>query len=73
MSPTLLSCILELSVEERIKLAGAIWESISQVPEALTLNEAQREELDRRIEAYLKDPNEGSSWEEIRSRILSRK
>jgi len=73
MSGALLSEILELSIEERIRLAEAIWESIAQMPEAVSLTDAQRAELDRRVKAYLEDPEAGSPWEEVRARILSRK
>ena len=41
------------------------------VPESVTLTDAQREELDRRLEDYHRHPDEGSSWETVKSRILS--
>ena len=72
MRSRLLSEILELEVAERIKVAEAIWESIQEIPEALALTEAQRQALDRRLEAYLEDPKAGSPWEAVRARILSR-
>ena len=68
MRSSLLAKILELEVAERIKVAEAIWESIR----ALALTEAQRQVLDRRLRAYLEDPNAGAPWEEVRARILSR-
>lgn len=52
--------ILQLSVDERIKLATEIWDSIAAVPEAVTLSDSQREELDRRLVAYEKNPDEGT-------------
>jgi len=61
--------ILKLSVPERIKLVGDIWDSVSQVPEAVALTEAQCAELDRRLEAFHKNPNAGSPWEEVRKHI----
>lgn len=64
--------LLELSVPERIKLAQALWDSIAEAPEALVLADAQREELDRRLEAYYRDPTAGSPWPEVKARILSR-
>ena len=52
--------IRDLSVEERIRLVEDIWDSIAEDQGALPLTDAQREELDRRLEAYrvTKDPGE---------------
>ena len=44
--------ILELSVAERIQLVEDIWDSIAAAPETVPLNEDQKKELDRRLEAY---------------------
>ncbi len=70
MKPVHIADVLELPVEERLELVGAIWDSISQIPEAVELTEAQRLELDRRLEAYRRDPTEGSPWAEVKDRIL---
>ncbi len=64
-----LADILELPVSERILLAQDIWESIAIVPEEVVLTEDQREELDRRLDEYHKDPEKGSPWEEVKARI----
>jgi putative addiction module component (TIGR02574 family) len=61
--------ILKLSVEERIRLAEEIWESIAAFPEAIELTPAQCEELDRRLEAYRANPDAGSTWDEVRKRV----
>ena len=71
MKPVRLSDVLELPVEERLELVGDIWDSIAQVPDAVELNPAQRAELDRRLEAYRRDPKAGSPWAEVKARILS--
>ncbi|NQT51859.1 addiction module protein [bacterium] len=44
---------------------------IAAVPEAVPLNTAQRDELDRRLEAYHCDPASGAPWDELRERIRS--
>jgi putative addiction module component (TIGR02574 family) len=61
--------ILQLSVDERIQLAQDIWDSIAAVPEAIPLSDAQREELDRRLAAYERNPDEGIPWEEFRKQF----
>jgi putative addiction module component (TIGR02574 family) len=70
MKPISIAEVLALPIDERIKLVEAIWESIAEVPGALQLNEAQEAELNRRLEAYEKDPTAGSPWAEVRARIL---
>jgi len=61
--------ILELSVAERIQLVEDIWDSIAAVPHSLTLTDDERQELDRRLEAYAQNPNEGISWDELKKKV----
>ena len=62
--------LLKLSVPERIRLVEAIWDSIAAAPDALEISDAEREELDRRWEAFERDPSVGSPWSDVRARIL---
>jgi putative addiction module component (TIGR02574 family) len=64
--------ILRLSVSERIQLAQDIWDSIVEVPDSVPLTDEQKAELDRRLEAYHKNPNVGSPWSVVRERFKSR-
>jgi len=66
---TQLTDILQMSVAERIQLAEDIWDSIAAVPEALPLTDAERQELDRRLEAYAQNPDEGIPWDELREKV----
>jgi putative addiction module component (TIGR02574 family) len=61
--------ILKLTVEERLQLIETIWNSIATGPEGLPLTDAQRREIDRRLERYAADPTRLSSWDEVRARI----
>jgi len=71
MSPTLKSLgIDQLSVAELIVLVEEIWDSIADNPEEVPLTDAQREELERRLAAYDANPRAGSTWEEVKSRLL---
>jgi len=72
MSKISLADVLELSVAERIQLAEDIWDTIPKASEAPKLTDAQRAELDRRLEAHRKNPEAGLSWEDVKARILSR-
>ena len=69
MKHELVAEILALPVEERMELVEAIWESISAVPEALPLTDWQKEELDRRLDEFERDPDAGSTLEEVFARI----
>ncbi len=62
--------ILRLSVSERIQLVQDIWDSIAEVPDSLPLTEEQKAELDRRLDAYHRDPNAGSPWSVVRQRFI---
>lgn len=63
--------ILQLDVSERIQLVEDIWDSIATVPDAVSLSDAQKKELDRRLENYQQNPNAGSPWEDVKKRILN--
>jgi len=60
--------ILKLSVPERLGLIDTIWDSIADDAD-LPLTDAQRQELDRRLDHYAVNPPPLSSWEEVRARI----
>ncbi len=63
---------MNLSLSERIQLVEDIWDSIAEVPEAVTLTDDQKRELDSRLDAYRLNPSEGSPWETVRERIQKR-
>ncbi len=65
--------ILDLSVSERIQLVEDIWDSIMEIPNSVQLSEKQKIELDRRLDSYHKNPDQGSPWDIVRERVRSRK
>ena len=73
MSTLLLAEILELPVEERVRIAQAIWDSVSELPDPYPLSDREREELDRRLDAYRRNPEAVSPWPEVKARILGRR
>ncbi len=54
-----------LSVEEKLQLIEELWDSVADDPRALSLTDAQAEELDRRLEAYRQDGDPGRPWREV--------
>jgi putative addiction module component (TIGR02574 family) len=68
-----ISDVLELSASERLQLVEEIWDSIASVPESVEITEAQRQELDRRLQAFRADPAAGDPWEVVKARITGGK
>ena len=64
--------IRQLSVAERLLLVEEIWDSISDEPDSWTLSPVQREELQRRAAAHRANPDEGSSWAEVKAGLRNR-
>jgi putative addiction module component (TIGR02574 family) len=62
----------QLSIEDRLRLAEELWESIAAKPEGIPVTEAQRQDLQRRLDAYRDDPKAGSPWEEVKARLRSK-
>jgi putative addiction module component (TIGR02574 family) len=61
-----------MSVEDRIALATAIWDSIAAEPHPPLLTEAQRLELERRLADHAANPEDVVPWEEIQAEALAR-
>lgn len=60
-----------LSLEERLDLVEELWDSIASEVEAREIPASHREELDRRIAAHRDNPRAGSTWDEVRARLLA--
>ena len=61
--------ILQLSVAERVQIVEDIWDSIGKNPDELSLSEMEKVELDKRLEGYRKNPNEGIEWETLKKNL----
>ena len=61
--------ILELSESDRLKLIEDLWDTFENDPGKLALNEDHADEIDRRLEAWYREPNSGKTWDEVRSRL----
>ena len=64
--------IASLSTEERLRLMEELWESLRATPEGIPLTNAQREELDRRLDELDREGPTGIPWEEVFRNIRSR-
>jgi putative addiction module component (TIGR02574 family) len=73
MAPTLQALGIDrLSIEDRIALVSAIWDSIAAEPHPALLSEAQRLELDRRLADHAARPEDVVPWEQVRAETLAR-
>ena len=62
--------IQELSISERIVLAEKLWDSIIDEDASIELPAKQKLELDSRLQAFLNDQDVGSTWTEVKGRII---
>src|SRR3954469_9842073 len=73
MAPTIQQLGLDqLSIEDRLALADAIWDSVARETEAAPLSEAQRKELERRLADSIARPDAVIPWEEVKARARAR-
>ena len=61
--------IHSLSPEERLQLIELLWDSLSASPEAIPFTDAQRAELDRRLDDLDLDGPTGIPAEEVLRRL----
>jgi putative addiction module component (TIGR02574 family) len=59
-----------LPIAERIQLVEDLWDSIAEDSGGFQLTEAQREELDRRMDDFDSNPAAGTPWEEMKRSIV---
>ena len=64
---------LELSIPERIQLVEDIWDTIAEKTEDIELTEQDKKIIDDRLTAYHENPELGSPWSEVYSRIVGTK
>lgn len=65
--------IQELTVSERIILAEKLWDSVLNNESEIKLTENQEIELDKRLNAFMNDHDLGSSWSDVKKRVISSK
>ena len=61
--------IASLTPEERLDLLEELWDTLAARPEAIPLTEAQRAELDRRLDDLEREGPVGIPWDEVFGRI----
>lgn len=64
--------LAHLSVDERLALAEAIWESVARDLERDPPTDGQMRELERRLADSIARPDVVVPWEEVKARALAR-
>jgi len=69
VTATLLKQVKALSVNERAELAQALWESLIESGYDPEVTPAQQAELDRRLKAHAKNPDDVVPWEVVKDSL----
>ena len=69
MNTELLTTAKALPLPERIELAEALWDSITQDGYEPPLAPAQAAELDRRLEEHRRNPQSTIPWEQLKAEL----
>jgi len=64
--------VQQLTAEEKLLLVGELWDDLASHPTEVPVTSEQIAELDRRMEAYRKNPEQVTTWEAIKQRLSSK-
>jgi putative addiction module component (TIGR02574 family) len=59
-----------LPVPERLQLVEDLWDSIARSNAEIPIPQWQKDELDRRKTNYLRNPDSGRTWDQVKQDIL---
>lgn len=62
--------VLQLPLQERLRIVEAIWDSVADEAGKLELQPWRAAELDRRVAEFEADPAESVSWAEVQRRVV---
>ena len=61
----------KLSMADKFALAVELWDEVTSTSEEIPVTEKQLDELDRRFEAYRRDPSQVVAWDEVKAKLLA--
>lgn len=61
-----ISELLKLAASERLAIADRLWTSVAEEAEADPATKAELEFINRRLDAYLKNPEDVVSWAAVK-------
>jgi putative addiction module component (TIGR02574 family) len=59
-----------LPIPERVQLVEDLWDSLARSNADLPMPQWQKDELNRRKQNYLQNPDSGRTWDEVKQSIL---
>ena len=62
-----------LSVPERVQIVDDLWDSIARSNGDLAVPQWQKDELTRRKNLYLQNPDSGETWDQVKKSILQQR
>ena len=71
MMQNTLAELLKLPASERVEIAMALWDSLTDAEREaeLALTPEQQRELDRRLAEHIEHPDSAIPWEEVRRKL----
>jgi putative addiction module component (TIGR02574 family) len=69
VAKNLLETVFALPMEDRVELLRRLRENLLDEARATALSPEHRRILDQRLAEFERDPEEGSTWEEVEGRI----
>ncbi len=72
MNTQLLDQTRRLSLDEQIEFVEALWDDLANRAAVPRPTEAQRAELDRRLDDHLAYPEDGMAWDAVKAAALAR-
>ena len=67
-----LSELTSLSVSDRLRVVESLWDSI-EADAPVTISPDQRAEIDRRVQAHERNPDELLTWDEVLDQLRDRR
>jgi putative addiction module component (TIGR02574 family) len=61
-----------LGTEERLALIGELWDSLNVEAQAISVTEAQKAELQRRLAEHRQNPDDVVSWDDTKASLTKR-
>jgi putative addiction module component (TIGR02574 family) len=72
-SKHIISEALALPATDRLEVIEQLWDSLAAEPQSLEMTDAQRQELDRRIEQMDADPKAGIPWQDVKADLRNQR
>ncbi|MGL4550349.1 MAG: addiction module protein [Gemmataceae bacterium] len=64
--------VFDLSPAEKLQLVEDLWDDIAGTPDAVPVQDWQKEELARRKQNLQDNPGSALTWEEVKRRVRAR-